>query len=67
VPSSAVVCDFNPLKKNAFREVEFEQGDSENGNTLKREFWLFENNLFLEMFRVKDHEEKQWTSPFSRS
>ena len=31
VPSSAVVCDFNPLKKNALREVEFEQGDAENG------------------------------------
>ena len=30
VPSTAVVCDFNPLKKNALCEVEFEEGDSEN-------------------------------------
>jgi hypothetical protein len=31
VSSSTVVGDFNPLKKNALREVEFDQGDAENG------------------------------------
>ena len=31
VSSTAVECDFNPFKKNALREVEFEQGDAENG------------------------------------
>ena len=31
MPSTAVVCNLNPFKKNALREVELEQRDTENG------------------------------------
>ena len=31
MPSSAVIGNFNPLKKNALRKIELKQGDAEDG------------------------------------